>query len=127
MPTTTNLAEALPSNTAHVESPSSERASKYAGRDGVEVKAPCPRCFGTGLEVVPDKGARRCGCRSEDSRRRLLESARIPRRYEGCTLLSYRPAPGNARNSSPSILRSGRVPVPGRRPGPAARGPVRRR
>jgi DNA replication protein DnaC len=48
------------------------------------------------MEVIQGRGARRCGCRAEDSRRRLLESSRIPRRYEGCTLQSYRPAPGNA-------------------------------
>lgn len=48
------------------------------------------------MEVVPGRGARRCGCRGEEARRRLSEAARIPRRYEGCTLSSFRPEPGNA-------------------------------
>lgn len=57
--------------------------------------AACPKCYGAGLEVVPGRGARRCDCRGEDQQRRLLEAARIPRRYESCTLQSYCPAAGN--------------------------------
>ncbi len=56
----------------------------------------CPKCFGSGLEVVPGRGARHCDCRSEDRRSKLLEAARIPMRYESCTLRTYRPAPGNS-------------------------------
>ncbi|MDQ3803553.1 MAG: ATP-binding protein [Acidobacteriota bacterium] len=44
---------------------------------------------------MPGKGARRCDCRNEDRCRRLLEAARIPRRYSSCTLRSYRPAQGD--------------------------------
>ncbi|MDQ3803883.1 MAG: ATP-binding protein [Acidobacteriota bacterium] len=55
----------------------------------------CPKCFGSGIEVVPDRGARRCDCRGEDRRRRLLEAARIPNRYASYTLRGYRPAEGN--------------------------------
>jgi DNA replication protein DnaC len=47
------------------------------------------------MEVVPGKGARRCRCRDEDARARLLEAARIPRRYEGCSLSNYSPAANN--------------------------------
>jgi len=65
--------------------------------------AACPFCFGTGLEVVPGKGARRCQCRTQDTRSKLLEQARIPRRYreaapprkEACTLQNYYPSPNN--------------------------------
>jgi DNA replication protein DnaC len=56
---------------------------------------PCGRCFGTGQEVVPGRGARRCKCRRAEDRRRLVEAARIPRRYQRCTLEQFRPAPGN--------------------------------
>lgn len=55
----------------------------------------CAFCFGTGMEVVPGKGARRCRCRAEDSRKKLFEAARIPRRYEGCSLSNYQPAANN--------------------------------
>jgi DNA replication protein DnaC len=69
----------------------------------VESAAACQRCFGTGLEVVPGKGARRCECRTQDTRGKLLEQARIPRRYrepapprrEACTLQNFYPSPNN--------------------------------
>src|SRR2546423_12431643 len=54
-----------------------------------EASADCPRCFGTGMEVVPGVGARRCDCQSLDNRRRLFQSARIPPRYQHCTLQGY--------------------------------------
>ncbi len=49
----------------------------------------CPRCFGTGIEVVPGEGARRCECKITDSRERLFRQARIPPRYQHCTLANY--------------------------------------
>src|SRR6267378_3351317 len=52
-------------------------------------KSTCQRCFGTGIEVVPGEGARRCRCQSFDDRERLLHAARIPRRYHKCTLANY--------------------------------------
>src|SRR5947209_16047772 len=55
----------------------------------------CAFCFGPGMEVVPCKGARRCRCRADDARKKLLEAARIPRRYEGCSLSNYQPAANN--------------------------------
>jgi DNA replication protein DnaC len=76
---------------------------KAARRPAHEAPAVCQRCFGTGLEVVPGKGARRCECRTQDTRGKLLEQARIPRRYrepvpprkEACTLQNFYPAPNN--------------------------------
>ena len=56
--------------------------------------ASCAYCFGTGMEVVAGRGARRCRCREQERQQRLLDAARIPRRYERCTLANYRPAPG---------------------------------
>jgi DNA replication protein DnaC len=47
------------------------------------------------MEVVAGKGARRCRCRTEGQQAKLIESARIPRRYERCSLANYQPAPGN--------------------------------
>jgi DNA replication protein DnaC len=55
----------------------------------------CSFCFGTGMEVVPGKGARRCRCRTEDSRAKLFEAARIPRRFAECSLSNYHPASNN--------------------------------
>lgn len=49
----------------------------------------CAFCYGTGMEVVPGKGARRCRCRTEDRMTKLMEAAHIPRRYSGCILLVF--------------------------------------
>jgi DNA replication protein DnaC len=47
------------------------------------------------MEVVLGKGARRCGCRTRDAQTKLLEAARIPRRYDECSLSNYQPAGNN--------------------------------
>jgi DNA replication protein DnaC len=47
------------------------------------------------MEVVPGKGARRCRCRTKGVRAKLLDAARIPRRYEECSLDNYEPANNN--------------------------------
>lgn len=56
----------------------------------------CDKCFGTGMEVVAGKGARRCACRQGDLRRRLFEQARVPKRHHDCSLANYQPATDNA-------------------------------
>jgi DNA replication protein DnaC len=55
----------------------------------------CSFCFGSGMEVVLGKGARRCRCRTRNIQSRLLEAARIPRRYSECSLSNYQPASNN--------------------------------
>ncbi len=49
----------------------------------------CPHCYGTGMEVIAGRGARRCRCREQSTQSKLLEAARIPRRYAHCTLQNY--------------------------------------
>jgi DNA replication protein DnaC len=49
----------------------------------------CPRCFGTGIEVLSGEGARRCDCQTTDNRERLFRNARIPPRYQHCTLTNF--------------------------------------
>lgn len=58
-------------------------------------ESPCERCFGTGMEVVSGKGARRCVCRLSRQPRTLFELARVPRRQEKCSFTNYKPADGN--------------------------------
>jgi DNA replication protein DnaC len=55
----------------------------------------CSFCFGSGMEVIPGKGARPCRCRTQDVQAKLLEAARIPRRYSECSLSNYQPANNN--------------------------------
>ncbi|HWS55367.1 MAG TPA: ATP-binding protein [Pyrinomonadaceae bacterium] len=91
---------AVPDAGAADDAPAPKRGAR---RPAAEAPAVCQRCFGTGLEVVPGKGARRCECRTQDTRGKLLEQARIPRRYreavpprkEACTLQNFYPAPNN--------------------------------
>ncbi len=77
-----------------VASPSPDTAPDTA-RQETAMSAVCSRCFGTGMEVIRDRGARRCECRKQDDRAKLLEVAHIPCRYHGCLLSNYRPAQGN--------------------------------
>jgi DNA replication protein DnaC len=56
----------------------------------------CSACYGTGMEVVPGKGARRCCCRTLDKQSKLLEAARIPRRYKERSRSNYDPVKNNS-------------------------------
>lgn len=68
----------------------SEQASPTPAADSNSTaESSCPHCFGTGMEVVPGEGARRCRCQSPDHRQRLFQAARIPPRYQHCTLQGY--------------------------------------
>lgn len=47
------------------------------------------------MEVVAGKGARRCRCRTQGQQAKRFEAARIPPRYERCSLANYQPTAGN--------------------------------
>jgi DNA replication protein DnaC len=53
----------------------------------------CPVCAGTGWKSIPISGkanrVARCECRLEERNARLIQSARIPARYEHCTLADF--------------------------------------
>lgn len=51
----------------------------------------CPDCFGSGMEIVPGKGARRCHCRKQDPHSKRINKVKIPKRYEGCDFPFYKP------------------------------------
>ncbi len=80
-----------------IAAPDSEGSNSPQPRVLVAAAEPvvCSFCFGSGMEVVPGKGARRCRCRDENARTKLLEAVRIPRRYEECSLSNYSPAANN--------------------------------
>lgn len=48
-------------------------------------------CFGTGMEVVPEKGARICVCRKLKSQVGKFERVRLPKRYDGFHFHNYKP------------------------------------
>lgn len=55
--------------------------------DGSDI---CQICFGTGLELVPGKGARVCICRKRDTHTDQLSKAHLPARYDGCHFHNYK-------------------------------------
>ena len=59
------------------------------GIDAFDEPQVCPLCYGTGMEVVPGKGARLCECRKQKSHSNQIEKVKIPRRYENCHFQSY--------------------------------------
>lgn len=76
-----------------ITAPVANESSLPLNRQAEQIEtAACSLCFGTGMEVVPGKGARRCGCRQQDRRTRLTENAHIPRRFLECSLSNYHPA-----------------------------------
>ena len=71
--------------------PPSSKSSEGAAAQAVV----CSKCYGTGMEVVPGRGARRCRCRTPEQQAKLIEAARIPIRYSKCSLSNYYPTNGN--------------------------------
>lgn len=59
--------------------------------DRDETGPECPKCFGTGMEIVKGKGARICACRKLRSRHGQFESVRLPKRYDGFHFHNYKP------------------------------------
>ncbi len=53
-------------------------------------KEVCEYCFGTGVHIVPGRGAQVCSCSRRDPQRTLWDAALIPRRYASCTLDNFR-------------------------------------
>lgn len=69
---------------------SSQKMIRMVDRDSTAA-AVCPICFGTGVEIIPGKGARLCSECRPHSGNSLLEAARIPRRFRECSFHNYYP------------------------------------
>ena len=60
---------------------------------GAMEESPCPRCGGTGWVLEDDSGvgtARRCACQEGQRGERLLNAAKIPRKYDSCRLAKFK-------------------------------------
>lgn len=55
----------------------------------------CAFCFGSGMEVIAGKGARRCRCRTQGAQGNLSAAANIPRRYSECSFQNFYNVEGN--------------------------------
>lgn len=51
----------------------------------------CPKCFGSGMEIVEGRGARVCSCRRPRNGGGELSAVRVPKRYANCHFNSYFP------------------------------------
>jgi DNA replication protein DnaC len=56
----------------------------------------CSACFGTGVRIVPGKGAKICDQCQPRRADQLLQAARIPRRHAACSFDNYRVPPGSS-------------------------------
>ena len=73
----------------------------------VQAKKDCPICGGTGWRPVEKDGLRaveKCDCRRQQRDQRLLERARIPRRYRQCDFTSFEVLPVNVLPGSKESL-----------------------
>lgn len=87
------------SRTSQQFAPTAEAVEPDFAENQVETtaeRAPqsCPRCFGSGIEVVRGKGARNCACRQAKVEKSRVALARIPPRYLNCSLENYYPVHG---------------------------------
>ena len=73
-------------NVADIDAPSID---SLAGNIDIET---CPKCFGSGMEIIQGKGARQCGCQKKGAKASPFEKVRVPRRYSDCHFNSYAPA-----------------------------------
>lgn len=85
---------AVPDAASSAKNPAPKMPLESSPTNAAEVSTACCFCYGSGMEVVPGKGARKCRCRAENVRGRLLDAARLPRRYSECSLQNYYPCEG---------------------------------
>ena len=72
----------------------SESSSKQVKSTADDDASVCPGCFGTGVKIVADKGAKicdECQRRTGDS---LVDAAKIPLRYADCSFSTFRDPKG---------------------------------
>ena len=58
----------------------------------------CEECFGTGTKLDPVKGAIPCPCRRRERAGKLINTARIPKRYEKCSFANFISDPGSSQD-----------------------------
>ncbi|MEP7214150.1 MAG: ATP-binding protein [Acidobacteriota bacterium] len=79
-------------NTNLIAVPNSSQPITGLSRDVAGADEVCPLCFGSGMEIVPGKGARPCSCRNQNVHSNQLEKARLPIRYANCHFHNYKPS-----------------------------------
>lgn len=88
-----------PETPSRSPAPENDASSLFAAESAA---AECPHCFGSGMEVIPGEGARRCRCQITSEVERLLQVARIPPRYKQCTIANF--DPGDSEQASGRLV-----------------------
>jgi DNA replication protein DnaC len=57
-----------------------------------DIDSACQVCFGSGMEIVPGKGARVCACQKQKASSGSYDKAKLPGRYAPCHFNSYLPS-----------------------------------
>ncbi len=76
-------------------------------RNPMDTAKLCPVCDDTGWKTVGegrDRRVTRCDCRRQERNHKLLQQARIPRRYEHCELSNFEIMNGHAQSLSSALL-----------------------
>jgi DNA replication protein DnaC len=63
-----------------------------------ETTVVCEYCFGTGTKLDKEKGAVPCPCKTPDRSRKLAAAARIPLRYNNCSLDNFKSEQNSSQN-----------------------------
>src|SRR5512135_664718 len=76
-------------------------------RNPMDTTKLCPVCDDTGWKTIGegrDRRVTRCDCRRQEHNQKLLERARIPRRYEHCELSNFELVNGHAASLSEALM-----------------------
>ena len=107
------------SNLTVVPSPTKE----VTGRSRADDSSVCPKCLGSGMEIVPGKGARQCACQKRSRQTSPFERMRIPQRYVRCHLNSYNPV-GNSQQDALRVAKTFIFEFPAYESGLLLMGPI---
>ena len=76
-------------------------------RNPMDTTKLCPVCDDTGWKTIGagrDRRVTRCDCRRQERNQKLLEQARIPRRYEHCELSNFEIMNGHSPSLSSALM-----------------------
>jgi len=72
----------------------SQQPAKLPVQSNSDSDEVCTECHGTGTKLIEGKGAVVCPCQRLNRSQKLIENARIPRRYRDCSFDSFKTQPG---------------------------------
>lgn len=77
-----------------------QHSAKVSNPEGIANEEVCTECHGTGTKLIEGKGAVPCPCGRTNRSKKLIESARIPRRYRECSFDTFKTVPGTLQDNA---------------------------